>query len=72
MPTSAAFVAQAAQSATIPSWVASAARSRPSASARRIGTDMLVSSVHSPGAQRNVPPPFISTIIASSSGGPNS
>src|SRR3990170_815936 len=31
-----------------------------------------VSSVHSPGAQLNDPPPFITTVTSSSRGGPNS
>ena len=58
--------------AAMPSSTASSRRSAPVAAARAIGIAIEVSSVHSPGAHPNGPPPIMATSVSSGSGGPNS
>ena len=72
LPTSFALRAQAAQRAVTASCAGTVRRSAPVAAVSAIASAMDVSSVHSPGAQPKLPPPFIVTGASGRSGGPNS
>jgi hypothetical protein len=71
LPTSGASVDQSIHAAAISSSAAPSSGT-PRATTRRIGTAMEVSSVHSPGAHSNDPPPRMRTGTSCCSGGPNS
>jgi hypothetical protein len=72
VPMSRASIANARQRAVIASCAAAVRRLAPAAAVSATATAMAVSSVHSPGAQPKLPPPFISTGAPGGSGGPNS